>query len=97
MWYKLFLLLLYLIMLFLLARVLELLSWCENGLLTEKLFDPMTLSVGKLKALLDSRGVSYEAVVERKELEELVDATGNVYLLVRMPREIKVNSTGTKS
>lgn len=36
----------------------------------------MTLSVLKLKALLEQRGVSYDSMVEKSELTELVDATG---------------------
>ena len=36
----------------------------------------MTLSVLKLKALLEQRGISYDNVVEKSELTELVEASG---------------------
>lgn len=38
----------------------------------------MTLSVLKLKALLEQRGISYDNVVEKSELTELVEASGSV-------------------
>ena len=38
----------------------------------------MTLSVLKLKALLEQRGISYDSVVEKSELTELVEASGKV-------------------
>ncbi|KAH9499177.1 hypothetical protein Btru_004349 [Bulinus truncatus] len=38
----------------------------------------MVLSVAKLKALLEQRGVSYEGVIEKSELSRLVDSTGDV-------------------
>lgn len=76
MWIKLILLLIYVAVLFVLARVLEAVSWIETGVLSHRLLDPMTLSVLKLKTLLEQRGVSYEGVVEKPELSELVDTTG---------------------
>lgn len=63
-------------MLFILARLLEAVSWYEQGQISRRLLDPMTLSVLKLKALLEQRGVSYDSMVEKSELTELVDATG---------------------
>ena len=76
MWFKLILLLIYVSVLFILARLLEAASWVETGVLSHRLLDPMTLSVLKLKTLLEQRGVSYDGVVEKPELSELVDATG---------------------
>ena len=38
----------------------------------------MTLSVLRLKALLEQRGISYDSVVEKSELTELVEASGKV-------------------
>ncbi|GIY08533.1 e3 ubiquitin-protein ligase RNF103 [Caerostris extrusa] len=38
--------------------------------------DPITLSIKKLKQLLDDRGISYAGVVEKQELVELVQASG---------------------
>ncbi|XP_062598686.1 E3 ubiquitin-protein ligase RNF103-like [Saccostrea cucullata] len=78
MWFKLVLLLIYVAVLFVLARLLEAVSWVETGVLSHRLLDPMTLSVLKLKTLLEQRGVSYEGIVEKHELSELVDATGLV-------------------
>lgn len=72
------LLLIYLAVLFILARLLEAVSWYEQGQISRQLLDPMALSVLKLKALLEQRGVSYDNMVEKTELTELVDATGAV-------------------
>ena len=91
MWFKLILLLIYVAVLFILARLLEAASWVETGVLSYRLLDPMTLSVLKLKTLLEQRGVSYDGVVEKPELSELVDATGKyikIYTREREKREI---------
>lgn len=76
MWLKLCLLLIYITVLFLLARILETVTWYETGSLSRRLLDPMALSVAKLKALLEQRGVSYDTVVEKSELCQLVDGSG---------------------
>ncbi|CAL1542865.1 unnamed protein product [Lymnaea stagnalis] len=81
MWLKLCLLLIYISLLFILSRVLDAISWCESGYggaFSHQLLDPMVLSVAKLKALLEQRGVSYESVVEKSELTSLVDSSGTV-------------------
>ncbi|KAL8572682.1 hypothetical protein ACOMHN_049811 [Nucella lapillus] len=75
MWLKLCLLLIYIIVLFLLARLVEALTWYETGSLSRRLLDPMTVSVAKLKALLEQRGVSYDTVVEKAELTQLVEGS----------------------
>ena len=77
MWLKLCLLLMYITVLFMLARLVEALTWYETGSLSRRLLDPMTLSVAKLKALLEQRGVSYDTVVEKAELTKLVEGSGN--------------------
>lgn len=77
MWLKLCLLLIYIVVLFILARMLEAISWYETGSLSKRLLDPMTLSVMKLKALLEQRGVGFEGVVlEKSDLTELVEGSG---------------------
>ena len=76
MWWKLLLLSLYLVVLFLLSRLLEAVAWYEGGYLASRLLDPVSLSVKKLKMLLDQRGVSYAGVVEKQELTELMEASG---------------------
>jgi len=38
----------------------------------------MALSVLRLKALLEQRGVSYDNMVEKNELTELVEASGQL-------------------
>lgn len=80
MWGKLVLLVLYLAVLFVLSRILEAIAYYEDGYLASHLLDPVSLSVRKLKILLDQRGVSYAGVVEKKELTELVDASGRFSL-----------------
>ncbi|XP_053407078.1 E3 ubiquitin-protein ligase RNF103-like [Mercenaria mercenaria] len=77
-WLKVTLLLIYLAVLFILARLLEAVAWYEQGQISRRLIDPMALSVLKLKALLEQRGVSYDNMVEKTELTELVEATGAV-------------------
>jgi E3 ubiquitin-protein ligase RNF103 len=72
MWWKLVLLTIYLAVLFVLSRILEVFSNYHGGLL-----DPVSLSVRKLKAILDQRGISYNGVVERYELTSLVQTSGN--------------------
>ncbi|XP_054720256.1 E3 ubiquitin-protein ligase RNF103-like [Uloborus diversus] len=79
MWLKLLLLTLYLIFLFILSRILETASWYQDTgsfLSSFVALDPITLSVKKLKEILDSRGVSYIGVVEKQELMELVESSG---------------------
>ncbi|CAG5136064.1 unnamed protein product [Candidula unifasciata] len=81
MWLKCCLLLMYILLLFVLSRILEAISWCESsysGALSRHLLDPMVLSVARLKALLEQRGVSYDNVVEKSELTNLVETSGHV-------------------
>lgn len=90
MWWKLVLLTLYLSVLFILSRILEAVAYYEGGYLASRLLDPVSLSVRKLKAILNQRGVSYTGVVAQNELTELVQTSGNYYisrlLLPRMHR-----------
>jgi E3 ubiquitin-protein ligase RNF103 len=79
MWWKLLLLTLYLGVLFLLSRLLEAVAWYEGGFLASRLLDPVSLSVKKLKMLLDQRGVSYAGVVEKQELTQLMEASGKCF------------------
>lgn len=76
---KLLLLIIYFLIVFLVARILDVSSaWLEAGCLATHFFDPFTLSVRKLKAILERRGVSYTGVVEKNELVDLVEASGAV-------------------
>ena len=86
MWWKLFLLALYLTVLFILSRLLETVAYYEGGYLASRLLDPVSLSVRKLKLLLDQRGVSYAGVVEKQELTELIESSGKCFdlCLVRL-------------
>lgn len=72
------LLTIYLAVLFVLSRILEAVSYYEGGYLASRFLDPVSLSVRKLKAILDQRGVSYTGVVERYELTDLVQKSGDV-------------------
>ena len=76
MWWKLVLLTIYLAVLFVLSRILEVMTHYQGGYLPSRLLDPVSLSVQRLKALLDQRGVSYTGIVERHELTELVQQSG---------------------
>lgn len=77
MWWKLLLLTLYLAMLFILSRILEAVAYYE-GRVASRLIDPVSLGVRKLKLLLDKRGVSYAGVVEKPEMTDLVETSGEV-------------------
>jgi len=79
MWWKLVLLTIYLAVLFVLSRILEAVTHYQGGYLPSRLLDPVSLSVQRLKALLDQRGVSYTGIVERQELTELVQQSGVYY------------------
>ncbi|GFU61281.1 e3 ubiquitin-protein ligase RNF103 [Nephila pilipes] len=62
-----------------LSRLLEAAScYHDTGTLLTSfaVLDPITLSVKKLKQLLDDRGVSYAGIVEKQELVELVQSSG---------------------
>lgn len=72
------LLALYLSVLFVLSRILETVAYYEGGYLASRLLDPVSLSVRRLKAILDQRGISYSGVVERTELKELIKSSGDV-------------------
>ena len=50
--------------------------------LSSRLLDPVSLSVKKLKTLLDHRGVSYAGVVEKNELYDLVNGSGKRTLML---------------
>ena len=75
---KLLLLLLFCILLFFFLRVVEGVAWYETGLVISQIVDPLSLSVRKLKVLLDGRGISYDGVVEKQELTSLVQASGEM-------------------
>lgn len=45
---------------------------------THLMVNPVKLSVNHLKRLLDYRGINYVGLVEKKELQSLVEASGNV-------------------
>ncbi|XP_070541088.1 E3 ubiquitin-protein ligase RNF103-like [Ptychodera flava] len=75
---KLVLLLVYFVLLFLVVRIFELAAWYEAGFLACQLVDPLSLSVRKLKSILDERGISYNGVLEKTELSELVNASGDL-------------------
>ncbi|KAH3708122.1 E3 ubiquitin-protein ligase RNF103-like [Dreissena polymorpha] len=77
-WIKVALLLVYLSVLFILTRLLEATIWYEQGQMSLQFLDPMTLSVLRLKAILEQRGVSFENMLEKQELSNLVQATGPV-------------------
>lgn len=76
MWLKLFFLLLYFIVLFMLARIFEAVVWYETGVFATQLVDPVTLSYKKLKTILECRGLGYSGLAEKKDVSELVEKSG---------------------
>ncbi|MEQ2315678.1 hypothetical protein AMECASPLE_024889 [Ameca splendens] len=76
MWLKLFFLLLYFTLLFLLARFFEAVVWYETGMFATQLVDPVTLSYKRLKTILECRGLRYSSLAEKKDVSELVEKSG---------------------
>ena len=76
---KVILVLVYLLLVFLSAKILDISSsWLEVSCVASPLFNPFAFSVRKLKSLLDERGVSYAGVVDKRELAQLVEESGSV-------------------
>ena len=69
-------LIIYLAVLFIVTRLLEAVIWSDQDQISRRFLDPMTISVLRLKALLEQRGVSYDNLVEKGELTDLVEASG---------------------
>lgn len=76
MWLKLFFLLLYFVILFILARFFEAVVWYETGIFATQLVDPVTLSFKKLKTILEGRGIGYSGLAEKRDVRELVQNSG---------------------
>ncbi|XP_040275192.1 E3 ubiquitin-protein ligase RNF103 [Bufo bufo] len=78
MWLKLFLLLLYFLILFVLARFFETIVWYETGIFASQLVDPVTLSFHQLKTVLECRGLGYSGLPEKRDVRELVEKSGDL-------------------
>ncbi|XP_026503891.1 E3 ubiquitin-protein ligase RNF103 isoform X3 [Terrapene carolina triunguis] len=78
MWLKLFFLLLYFLVLFVLARFFEAIVWYETGFFATQLVDPVALSFKKLKTILECRGLGYSGLLEKKDVRELVEKSGDL-------------------
>ncbi|XP_039975776.1 E3 ubiquitin-protein ligase RNF103 isoform X4 [Xiphias gladius] len=78
MWLKLFFLLLYFVVLFMLARIFEAVVWYETGVFSTQLVDPVTLSYKRLKTILECRGLGYSGLAEKKDVCELVEKSGEL-------------------
>ena len=76
MWWKVFVLVLYIVFLFLISRTIDTFYYYNSGYLANKWVDQLSLNVRKLKILLDQRGVSYAGVLEKHELTSLVNTSG---------------------
>ncbi|XP_035016665.1 E3 ubiquitin-protein ligase RNF103 isoform X1 [Hippoglossus stenolepis] len=92
MWLKLFFLLLYFIVLFMLARIFEAVVWYETGTFATQLVDPVTLSYERLKTILECRGLGYSGLVEKVDVSELVEKSGELtqgelYSAIKKERE----------
>ncbi|RVE67580.1 hypothetical protein OJAV_G00104180 [Oryzias javanicus] len=78
MWLKLFFLLLYFVVLFVLSRIFEAVVWYETGVFATQLVDPVTLSYKKLKTILESRGLGHSGLPGGKDVSELVEKSGEL-------------------
>jgi len=75
-WVQATLLTIYLVLVFVLCRILDLVLWYHHGISSTQIVDPLLLSVRQLKQLLEIRGVSYAGYVEKKDLAQLIEASG---------------------
>ena len=73
---KLFFILVYFLVLFMLARLFETVLWYETGLFATQLVDPVTLSYRRLKTILECRGLGYSGLPEKKDVSDLVEKSG---------------------
>ncbi|XP_020503466.1 E3 ubiquitin-protein ligase RNF103 [Labrus bergylta] len=78
MWLRLFFLLLYFLLLFMLARIFEAVVWYETGMISTQLVDPVSLSYKKLKTILETRGLGYSGLAEKRDVSELVEKSGEL-------------------
>uniref|UniRef100_A0A8C6SLM7 Ring finger protein 103 n=1 Tax=Neogobius melanostomus TaxID=47308 RepID=A0A8C6SLM7_9GOBI len=100
MWLKLLFLTLYLLVLFVLARLLEAVVWCEAGVLATQLVDPVTLSYNKLKTILEARGLAYSGLAQKTDVRELVEKSGDLsdgelYSALKREKEQPEGDAGT--
>lgn len=100
MWLKLVFLTAYLLVLFVLARLLEAVVWCEAGVLATQLVDPVTLSYNKLKTILEARGLAYSGLEQKKDVRELVEKSGDLsegelYSALKKEKEQPEGDAGT--
>ncbi|XP_054167091.1 E3 ubiquitin-protein ligase RNF103-like [Oppia nitens] len=78
MWLKVLLMTSFVLFMLLLSRLMEM-TLNGNQLISTQIFvNTIGLSVRQLKYLLDIRGVSYDGVLEKSELIQLVDQSGSV-------------------
>ncbi|XP_008484944.1 E3 ubiquitin-protein ligase RNF103 [Diaphorina citri] len=77
-WVRIFILITYFILVFIVSRILDLVLWYHHGYLPNDLVDPIVLNVRQLKLLLDSRGISYTGVLEKQQLVELLNDSAHV-------------------
>lgn len=78
MWLRLLFLLLYLVLLFVLARIFEAVVWYETGSFSTQLVDPVTLSYTKLKTILETRGLGDSGLKEKTDASRLVQQSGEL-------------------
>jgi len=64
------------VLLFLLCRIIDLVLSYKDGIAPTQIVHPLLLSVLQLKQLLENRGVSYDGYVEKKDLAQMVEASG---------------------
>ncbi|CAG0899780.1 unnamed protein product [Cyprideis torosa] len=78
MWLKFFLFVVYLVLLFLISRVLEVWDWYGSGLWSSSQLVPSSLGVRDLKSVLDYRSVEYWTAIEKTDLVAYVEKSGNL-------------------
>jgi hypothetical protein len=66
----------FVVLMYLLLRVLEWNSYVLLGAFPHRVLDPLSLNARKLRALLDRRGILFGGVFEKAELAALVRVSG---------------------
>lgn len=75
-WLQLLLLFIYFLFILVATRLLDLILWYQHGSTPTAAVNPLLLKVQQIKLLLDSRGVSYSEYLEKTELVQLLQDSG---------------------
>lgn len=78
MWWRFLLIAIYLLLLLVLSRILDVVVYYQNGFIAHKLLDPVSFGVQKLKTILDQRGLNYVGIADKTDFTKLVKGSGSL-------------------